>query len=221
MAVSPRSDSILDDLEPRPVSLSESDFADPRLFLGKGDAAVEVVVATARSQPPPPRLRSAWKARVAGRAAPVLLAVLHPGGCALCAPSAGDSQVWLSLDLRQVERLCRAALDQPNRHAALRLLAGALPEIDSPTPGLRSVVPIRARSLRNPAYQAVAGCETSMRSGCTLASADSIRGERDVALVLSIGSLAAAVGCLVTALLLPRQAEERNSAAAPAFRIEF
>lgn len=36
------------------------------------------------------------------------------------------------------ERLCRAALDQPDRHAALAFLTQALPSLDTPVPGLRN-----------------------------------------------------------------------------------
>ena len=36
----------------------------------------------------------------------------------------------------QVERLCREALAQPDRHAALRLLSQALPSLETALPGL-------------------------------------------------------------------------------------
>ena len=38
----------------------------------------------------------------------------------------------------QAERICREALDKPDRHAALRWLRDALPSMDSRLPGLRN-----------------------------------------------------------------------------------
>ena len=50
------------------------------LFLGQGPHAVEVAVARSASSPNRMALLGTWKARRAGRPAPVLLVVLHPGG---------------------------------------------------------------------------------------------------------------------------------------------
>jgi hypothetical protein len=41
-------------------------------------------------------------------------------------------------DPRAIERLCAAALRQPDRHAALMFLAQALPSLETPAPGLRN-----------------------------------------------------------------------------------
>ena len=40
------------------------------------------------------------------------------------------------MDIGQVERLCREALGQPDRHAALRLLSQALPSLETALPGI-------------------------------------------------------------------------------------
>jgi hypothetical protein len=37
-----------------------------------------------------------------------------------------------------VERICRAALAEPDRNAALRFLSTVIPEADAPLPGLRN-----------------------------------------------------------------------------------
>lgn len=129
---------LLADIEPRPVALADAEFTTAALFLGRGDAAVEVVVARCAVRPAASRLKAVWNDRKAGRVAPVLLVADHGKRCALAASVGEEPRVWPDLDRGQVERLCRAALAQPNRHAALRLLASALPEIDSPTPGLRN-----------------------------------------------------------------------------------
>ena len=77
-----------------------------------------------------------WKARKGGRAAPVLLVVLHPGGAALCGASGEVPPVYLKLDEAQVEQLCRQALERPDRHAALRFLSRHLPSLETALPGL-------------------------------------------------------------------------------------
>ena len=68
----------------------------------------------------------------------MLVVVLHPEAAALCGASGERPPAYLELDARQVEGLCREALDLPNRHAALRFLSRALPSLDTDTaiPGL-------------------------------------------------------------------------------------
>ncbi len=79
-----------------------------------------------------------WKTRRAGRAAPVLLVVLHPNGAALCGASGDTPPVHRSVDRAQAQRLCRELLDQPDRHAALRFLNQALPSLETLLPGVNN-----------------------------------------------------------------------------------
>jgi hypothetical protein len=51
---------------------------------------------------------------------------LYGEQAALCGPAGDDPPVRLGVDRGQAERLCRAAVDQPDRHAALAFLAQAL-----------------------------------------------------------------------------------------------
>ena len=108
------------------------------LFLGRGAHAVEVAVAESGAAPAPTRLLEIWKRRRAGRAAPVLLVVLHPGGAALCGASGEAPPVYRQVEAGQAERLCRAVLEQPDRHAALRFLSGVLPSLETALPGLNN-----------------------------------------------------------------------------------
>ena len=108
------------------------------LFVGKGASGVEVAVATASRTPARATLVAAWKARKGRRAAPVLLVVLHSGKAELCGASGESPPVYTDLDPGQVERLCREVLDQPDRHAALRLLSQALPSLETALPGLNN-----------------------------------------------------------------------------------
>lgn len=113
-------------------------FSDTRLFIGSGAHGLEVVVARSVSTPVRSELLEAWKARRAQRAAPVVLVVLHPTSAALCGATGEKPPIYEGLDIGQSERLCREALDQPDRHAALRFLAQALPSLETTLPGLNN-----------------------------------------------------------------------------------
>jgi hypothetical protein len=129
----------LPDLMSRPWSLeAKHGFRATGLFIGKGPNAIEVAVAHSSGNPIRTALLGSWKARRGGRAAPVLLVVLHPGGAALCGASGEEPPVYPNIDAGQVERLCREVLDQPDRHAALRFLSQALPSLETTLPGLNN-----------------------------------------------------------------------------------
>ena len=131
--------AFLSDLLARPWSLdSKHGFQPSGLFIGNGTSAIEVAVAHSRGGPRRTALLESWRARRGGRAAPVLLIVLHPGGAALCGASGEAPPVYPKIDAGQVERLCREVLDQPDRHAALRFLSQALPSLETALPGLNN-----------------------------------------------------------------------------------
>jgi len=123
------------------------------LALGQGASALEVLVTSSAVLPSATALRSAWKARNAGRAAPLLLVILHDGRASLCGPAGEDPPAYLSLDRGQVERICREALDQPDRHAALRALRDVLPSLESDLAGLRNEGFLATHELRAGARQ--------------------------------------------------------------------
>jgi len=90
-------------------------FSAVGLALGQGTSPLEVVVASMAVPPNTTTLRSAWKARNAGRAAPLVLVVLHGERASLCGPTGDDPPAYIALDCGQVERICREALEQPGR----------------------------------------------------------------------------------------------------------
>src|SRR2546422_7999767 len=108
------------------------------LALGQGPSPLEVLVVTSTGEPNATILRSGWRARHAGRAAPLILVVLHGERASLCGPAGEEPPSYLSLDRGQVERVCREALEQPDRHAALRALRDVLPSLESDLCGLRN-----------------------------------------------------------------------------------
>jgi hypothetical protein len=111
-------------------------------FVGRGSGALEVAWATASARPTFEGVRKLWRTRQGGRASPVLLVVVFPatGGerAFVCGPAGDVPPVHGDFDLDRVERLCLAALDEPDRHSALRLVTGLLPDIGSSVPGLRN-----------------------------------------------------------------------------------
>ena len=113
-------------------------FGPYRVFTGCGELAIEVVVATSDAVPNRTDLQNIWRKRRAGRATPVLLAVLYPDGAAICGPTGEQPRTDTGLNPRQVEGLCREVLSQPDRHAALRFLLQALPSLHTAIPGFRN-----------------------------------------------------------------------------------
>jgi hypothetical protein len=131
--------TFLADRELRPVALAEANglHADG-LLLGRGASALEVVLTSAAEKPSVHTLREAWKARVGGRATPVLLVTLYDAKAAVVGPSGDHPPAHTDLEPSKVERICAAALDEPDRHAALRFLNSVLEELQSRTAGLRN-----------------------------------------------------------------------------------
>ena len=109
-----------------------------RLFLGKGANALEIAVA--RSLGPPTRsgVLGSWKSRKGGRAAPLLLVVVHPTGATVCGATGLEPPIFAVEDPSQVEGLCRQALELPDRHSALQFLSSTLPSLETVLPGLRN-----------------------------------------------------------------------------------
>ena len=106
------------------------------LFIGQGTNALEVAVTQAAQAPARSVLVETWKARKGRRAAPLLLVVLQADSASITGATGEVPPVYTDMDIGQVERLCREALDQPDRHAALRLLSQALPSLETALPGL-------------------------------------------------------------------------------------
>lgn len=116
-------------------------FSGGRLYLGAGASALEVLVVDAKVAPTSTDLRTLWKARRANRAAPVLVVALHGDLASICGPSGEQPPALRGIDIGQAERICRAALGQADRHAAVRFLTDVLPAVDpedNPLPGIRN-----------------------------------------------------------------------------------
>ncbi len=76
-------------------------------------------------------------------------APVHGGmRASVCGPVGEQPAVHRSLEVERVERIADCALSEPNRHSAVRFLVSALPEADSPFPGLRNVGLLSTQELR-------------------------------------------------------------------------
>ncbi|NQY81574.1 MAG: hypothetical protein HRT36_00665 [Alphaproteobacteria bacterium] len=123
---------------PIPFNTPVSGLERQSLFLGKGNPALEVVVFTSTVKPTKDLIRSAWKKRRAGRATPVLAVVLHDDMVVLCGSIGQSPPIIWSKDFSQAERLCDAALNQPDRNAAIRYLDNAMPSLETELPGINN-----------------------------------------------------------------------------------
>ena len=131
--------SFLSDVDLRPVALTESPGLEPvGLALGNGSQAIEVVVTRAGRAPAQGAMRTAWRSRVGGRATPVLMVSLHDGKASICGPAGENPPAFLRQDQEQVEKICRVALSEPDRHSALRFLQSALDGLGTPLPAVRN-----------------------------------------------------------------------------------
>ena len=130
--------SFLADLTPRPLPQTVPGLAARSLFIGQGQLALEVALYGAASRPTAKTLQDAWKARQAGRSAPLLVIAIHQNRAWLCGPTGETLPVHGDKDVGAIARLCAAALKQPDRHAALLFLSQSLPSLDTAAPGLRN-----------------------------------------------------------------------------------
>lgn len=118
-----------------PLTSAPAGLKPVSLFVGSGDLALEVVVYESDAKPTAGQVQGAWTARRAGRSTPVLVVVLHGGRAWLGGPSGEQLPIHADKDVGAIERLCLAALRQPDRHAAILFLNQALPSLDTSAPG--------------------------------------------------------------------------------------
>ena len=108
---------------------------------GKGNVALEVIHATFNRQPPRNDVRNAWKNHWNDRPAPVLLIATYTADgqqlASVCGPTEQKKlPVWERVPLKQAEQLAKAALNASDRDNAINLIRDALPELNSPLPGV-------------------------------------------------------------------------------------
>ncbi|HWQ25105.1 MAG TPA: hypothetical protein VNK94_13465, partial [Gaiellaceae bacterium] len=108
---------------------------------GRGDSfRAEVALARASARPRAQALRELWRTRSDG-SQPLLLVATYPEGAAqravTCGP-VGEQPPIRELEPEHAARLAAAVLDEPDGHAALRLLLESLGEVEEALPGVRN-----------------------------------------------------------------------------------
>ncbi|MCY3861832.1 MAG: hypothetical protein OXG67_07705 [bacterium] len=123
------------------------------VFVQGSPSGLEVALVRAAGQPRTADLRDGWSRRRAGRASPVLLVAFYPTAkgqrVSLCGPVGEPPVVHHDIDVSQAERLAEVALSEPSHHAATRFLLAAMPELESPFPGLRNVGLLATQELKD------------------------------------------------------------------------
>ncbi|MET4625750.1 hypothetical protein ABIB83_002766 [Bradyrhizobium sp. I1.8.5] len=107
------------------------------VYLGQGTLALEILVLDAPTDAKVSVLREVWRGRLGGRAVPLLAIALRGDSAWVCGPAGEDPPVR-RIEVKQAEHVCRRALAEPDRNAALRFLHDALPSLESDLPGIRN-----------------------------------------------------------------------------------
>ncbi|WP_311029385.1 Eco57I restriction-modification methylase domain-containing protein [Mesorhizobium koreense] len=158
----------LEDLSKRPLTQSAEGLAPLGLYIGPGQLGLEVAVYTSAGRPSSAALLKAWKERRGGRSTPLLTVALHDGKAWLCGPSGENLPIHAAKEANAIERLCAAALKQPDRHAALLFLGQALPSLDTAAPGLRNQGLFALHELTEDAPRRSDWAEHEKRAGAIL-----------------------------------------------------
>jgi hypothetical protein len=112
-----------------------------RYWVGEGQFALQVTLATFPKEPSRKRVRDLWQERWNKQPSPVLLVAAWPAAAPeramLCGPLGDDPSIVVR-DIAQAERIARRALLEPSRAFAIQFITAALAEIDDELPGIRN-----------------------------------------------------------------------------------
>lgn len=131
--------NFLANIELRNLTLKNASVEPVGLAIGQGTSALEVAIVNVRQNPTKTLLQSVWNDRHGGRAAPVLVVAIYGEKVAICGPVGPDPNFYEDLEIPHAEQLCRLALQEGDRHSAIRFLQTTLPEITTSIPGIRNM----------------------------------------------------------------------------------
>lgn len=131
---------MLEGYEIRGISLPPCSGITPKgFYYGKGSSALEVVICESNRQPTKHALNHLWDEWHKGRPAPVLFLISYDDKTALYGPTNQNRDLYLDILPQLAEQICKAALEAPNYHEAIRFLVrDALPSLVSKFSGIRN-----------------------------------------------------------------------------------
>ncbi|MXR51367.1 hypothetical protein GRX03_07090 [Halovenus sp. WSH3] len=121
---------------------------DYEYYQGNGASQLEIAVTDHGERPTKEFLQKTYSDRRGGRVNPILVVAIYGDRVGLCGPSGEEPPVYRDVDRGQAERVCEAALDQPDRHAAQQFLSEMLPQLDEELTGLRNQGLLSTHELR-------------------------------------------------------------------------
>lgn len=107
-------------------------------YQGQGTSALEIIVADVDKRPTKEYLQRTYTDRRGGRINPILVVTLYGDYAGLCGPSGEEPPVYRNIEAKQADRVCEAALEEPNRIAAEQFLRETLPQLEEEMAGLRN-----------------------------------------------------------------------------------
>ncbi len=146
--------SLLDEVVLRQIDITlPPDLAQLGLATGQGSQALEILLLEARREPSKQQIKDIWKRRHGGRAIPLLVAIYHEESVMVCGPVGDDPPVREGLDRQQADLLFLRAIEQPDRHTALRYLTESLSALEAKLPGVRNEGLLSFHELAKGAHQ--------------------------------------------------------------------
>ena len=122
----------------RPLNLEINGLNSEGLFLGNGRNALEIAIFSSIKTPKESTTKKAYKDRRAQRSTPVLIIILHSDGATICGIYGENPPIRNTKDIEQIERICEAALNKPDRNSAINFLSDSIPTLDTNLPGINN-----------------------------------------------------------------------------------
>jgi len=107
-------------------------------YTGNGPSQLEIAVTEVDGEPTKEFLQKTFSDRRNNRANPVLVVALYGEKAGVCGPSGEEPPVHRGIGRSQVERVCNASLEKPDRFVAQSFLSEILPQLDEELVGLRN-----------------------------------------------------------------------------------
>lgn len=99
---------------------------------------IEILAFQGEKKPTSQILQKKWKDRQNRRRIPLLAICIYQDKAYVCGPNGEKPPIYSDLDIKQIERICNSALEEPNRISASSVLTSFLPSLTDNLPGIRN-----------------------------------------------------------------------------------